>query len=115
MALTDKVLVRVLNRYEEYPALMLNETHAIFFTDNNITCCRVFPTSLSSFLHVEDAENSFYFAMNVKVVNEEEQLKNVKEQILKMSLLDYITKIYKETSEPNLNLIEVGDYKVKEG
>jgi hypothetical protein len=66
-------------------------------------------------LHVEDSESRMIIANEVKVINEEEQLEDIRDVILNkdFSVYDYITKMWKYDEEGSLGLIEKGGYKPK--
>lgn len=115
MTLLDKVLVMEGNRYKTFKALKLDETHVLYFEGDELRCSRVFPTSESDFLHVEDASSRTILAVEVNVIDEAEQLQDIKEVILNtdITLHAYITKMYKYNDEGSLGLIEPGGYKPK--
>jgi hypothetical protein len=103
------------NRYKAFKALKLDETHALYFEGDELRCSRVYPTSESDFLYVEDAGSRTILAVGVNVINEAEQLQDIKEVILNtdITLHAYITKMYKYDPTGSLGLIEPGGYKPK--
>jgi hypothetical protein len=87
----------------------------IYFDGDQLRCSRVFPTSESDLLHVEDASSRTILAVEVNVIDEAEQLQDVKDVILNtdITLHAYITKMWKYDSSGSLGLIEKGGYKPK--
>jgi hypothetical protein len=115
MTLIDKVLIMSDNKYHAFKCLNLDEQHVLYFDGDELRCSKVFPTSESDFLHVEDAASRTILGVEVNVIDEEEQLKDIKDVILNtdITLHTYITKMYKYDPEGSLGLIKPGGYKPK--
>jgi hypothetical protein len=115
LTLLDKVLVMEDNKYKAFKALKLDETHALYFEGDELRCSRVYPTSESDFLHVEDASSRAILAIEVNVIDEAEQLLDIKNVILNtdITLHAYITKMWKYDEECSFGLIERGGSKAK--
>jgi hypothetical protein len=115
LALVDKVLVFANTMYLSYKGLKLDDNHILYFDGDELRCSKFHRTIESDFLHVEDSESRMIIASEVKVIDEEEQLKDIKNVILNtdITLHDYITKMWKYDPEGSLGLIEKGGYKPK--
>ncbi|MGD6897136.1 hypothetical protein [Bacillus infantis] len=112
MTLLNKVLIMEDDMYQAYNCVMLDDDHALFFTEYTLNLSRVYPTSESSLLYVE-GDKRIYLATHIKIIDVEKQLEEAKEMILKASFHDYLTKVYEYCPEGSLGIIPVNDYKVK--
>ncbi|MGD6896122.1 hypothetical protein [Bacillus infantis] len=112
MTLLNKVLIMEDDMYQAYNCLMLDDDHALFFTEYTLNLSKVYPTSESSLLFVE-GDKRIYLATHIKILDEERQLEEAKEMILKASLYDYLTKVYEYCPEGSLGIISPSDWKVK--
>jgi hypothetical protein len=115
VALLDKILILEDRKYQAYKALKLDNDHVIYFVGDEIRCSKIFSTSESDWLHIEDLESRKILADKVRVIDEEEQLKDIRDVILNtdITLHTYITKMHKYGEEGSLRLIEPGGYKPK--
>jgi hypothetical protein len=115
LALVNKVLAMANSMYLTYKGLKLDDNHILYFVEDELRCSKVYRTDESDFLYIEDSESRTILANEVKVIDEEEQLEDIKDVILNkdISLYDYITKMYKYDDLGSLGLIEKGGYKPK--